>query len=81
MIDIDVSTIMYKHQVSFKEIEAWLFDNIGPGGRWLTKIWNGEPEIEPEQGDEWGVYSARMGDVMISIVDDKKAMLFALRWV
>ncbi len=80
MIDIDATTIMGKHQVAFWELESWLHNNVGPGGRWLTKIYNGEKEVEPESGDEWGVYSSRLGDVMITIVDEKKAVLFALRW-
>jgi hypothetical protein len=80
MIDIDATSIMGRHKVAFTELESWLYSNIGPGGRWLTKIYNGEREVEIEQGDEWGVYSHRLGDVMISIVDDRKAEWFLMRW-
>lgn len=80
MIDFDATTIMSKHRIQFVELEHWLYNNVGPGGRWLKNSWPGGIDIEPEAGDEWGVYSARLGDTMISIVDEKKAMLFALRW-
>jgi len=81
MIDIDATAIMVKHHISFNDMEDWLWKNVGSGGRWLTKIYNGEKEIEPEQGDEWGVYSSIMGRVMLTIVDDKKATFFMLRWL
>ena len=80
MIDVDATSIMCRYQVPFTEIESWLHHNVGPGGRWLTKIYHGEKEVEPEPGDEWGVYSSRMGDLMITIVDEQKASLFLLRW-
>ena len=80
MIDFDASTIMWRRQVSFADLESWLHRNVGPGGRWLKKPWHDGGEVEPESGDEWGVYSSRMGDVMITIVNEQKAMLFALRW-
>ena len=80
MTDIDASSIMWKNQVTFAELESWLHYNVGHGGRWLSKIYHGEREVEPESGDEWGVYTSMMGDVMITIVDEKKALLFMLRW-
>ena len=81
MIEFDATNIMGKHQIPFVELEHWLYNNIGPGGRWLKTLWNTGVELEPESGDAWGVHSSRLGDTMISIVDEKKAVLFALRWL
>mgnify|MGYP003338512604 CR=1 FL=1 len=77
MIEFNASSIMWRNQVTYEELESWLFNNVGPGGRWLHGH-NGD-EIEPELGDEWGTFS-RVGYIMITIVDKQKAVWFKLRW-
>lgn len=56
----------------------WMHDNIGHGGRWLVK----DGEVEPEPGDEWGYYFVSLyGAYKVAILDEKKATLYALRWL
>ena len=81
MIDFDASAIIIKHKVPFVELEYWLYNNVGAGGRWLDVHYRDGYKMEPMQGDEWGVYSSSIGRTIISIVDEQKAVLFALRWV
>ena len=60
-----------------EDLTDWLYENVGHGGRWLIK--NGE--VEPEEGDDWGIYYEGAGGWWkICIVDEKKAMMYALRW-
>jgi hypothetical protein len=57
----------------------WLHKNVGHGGRWLNNRLT--LQVEPEDGDEWGYYLGRAGGwYKISFLDEKKAMLYSLRW-
>ena len=60
------------------DLTDWLYENIGHGGRWLV---NKDGEIEPEDGDAWGIYyEGWKGWYKICILDEQKAALYALRW-
>jgi hypothetical protein len=56
----------------------WLYANVGHGGQWLYDNINGR--VEPEDGDSWGYYREGPHWYRISILDEKKALLYALRW-
>lgn len=59
----------------------WLFKNVGHGGSWLINHAN-DGEVEVEDGDAWGYYfEAPRGWYRIGFLDEKKAMLYSLRWL
>jgi hypothetical protein len=56
----------------------WLYANVGHGGRWLyNKITD---RVEPEDGDNWGYYFDGPSWYKICFLDEKKAILYSLRW-
>lgn len=66
---------------SFREVEKWMFENIGPGGLWLKDNYpnpNGQPI--PEENDEWGCWMDGSGHLSYGILHDSKAAWFLLRW-
>ena len=65
---------------SFREIETWMFENVGFGGPWLKDNYpnpNGQPILE--ENDEWGCW-VDSGELYYGILDKHKAVWFLLRW-
>lgn len=60
-----------------KAMLQWLWENLGPGSYWEYKWMS--TNIHPENGDKWGYCHIR-GDELF-ILDDNRAVLFALRWL
>lgn len=82
MMSVDLADIFRNHpDTSFTDLECWLLDNIGPGGRWLTgPIVGPDVQVEPEHGDSWGMYQSH-NRLYVSIVGLEHALLFQLRWL
>lgn len=60
-----------------RESLDWLWENVGHGGRWILK----DGQVEVEEGDAWGYYfEGSRGWYKIGFLDEKKAMLYSLRW-
>lgn len=57
----------------WRDVEQWLWDNVGPGGIWLSKD-------EPSEGDRWGFYHRR-DELICRIIDPQDAVLFQMRWM
>ena len=57
----------------------WLYDNVGHGGRWLYN--NLTDRLEPEDGDAWGWFRQAPYWYKIGILDEKKAILYSMRWL
>jgi len=79
MVEFRTHAIMFKHNLTWLELESWLYEHIGHGGRWLIKNGDDDRIIEPEEGDEWGIYQ-KGPNPTLAIVDDKQATYFALMW-
>lgn len=73
-----LQSITSKHNVKPLDVERWLWTNVGPGGHWLYN--RVDDTIEREQGDEWGMYYY-LGSRVVEILDEKKALMFVLKWV
>ena len=58
-----------------RDLEEWLWDNVGCGGEWLIDRYTNVPL--PTEGDAWGTYWCH-GCRYLEIVDKERAVLYQL---